>query len=321
MRKNLTKLSKLFLCSSLTLAHAESMPDFSTDDHEAVISSICESKAPLVIIDFFNARPTEYGDVTPKTKMIDLDNDGTQDLAHGDLVAQVAELTGKSVITYGVREDYNTFSEQDMVFALEDIAQLVEEKRMPKPAGIIYSSDVPLSIAEINGHLNEIGVIIDGKPPQINSKNFAHFRPYILSILNDLYERSGYPQYKEFNYAISRLHSMDIPVIVGAGNGYSTDKINIMALEGALPIGALKDDGISIAPLSNVNSLTTQYRIGYFNFFASYGGLDMNGDKVADIPASMLSNVDLFFETPSEPSVEALSVVSGTSFAAPNICA
>lgn len=86
------------------------------------------------------------------------------------------------------------------------------------------------------------------------------------------------------------LKEMGIPLITAAGNDYSGEYINLIGLHGGISIGALTYDGSSIAPYSNNNSLTSQYRIGDYIARATGDGIDINNDGITDFDQSLLSD-------------------------------
>ena len=98
--------------------------------------------------------------------------------------------------------------------------------------------------------------------------------------------------FSEESVKIERLDKAGIKVVTGAGNDYAENYINLYAIAGAVPIGALSHDGKRIAPYSNQNSLTSIYRVGDFIGRQVSGGIDINNDGKADFNDTLLSGED-----------------------------
>lgn len=240
-------------------------------DDAAILRTACASPAPFLVVDSFALNAADYG-VPAGSKTIDLDNDGIMDIAHGDMVAKIAELSGRQVIRYGIPYPHRT---EDIRDAYTDILAHIEDESIEKPAAVIMSLSFTLNRFGITNYVLEAANI---NPENIRERSAA--------IVDGLKPAS---QPYQIHTLFNSLNDRGVPVITAAGNGFSNDSYNFYGVLGAVSIGALTHDGAAIAPYSNRSSLTTEYRVGDFIIRKVQGGADIDGDGDADFDSSVLS--------------------------------
>jgi len=243
----------------------------SPTDNASTINHICNSAAPLLVIDNFKTRAAGFGINIPAAAAIDLDGDGIKDIAHGDMVAKVAELSGKQVITYGIVDH---FRQEDIIAAYKDIITRIKQNEIPAPSAIVMSLSFTINTRGITDYAKGV--------TDLSASNLQGKQSEVVSSLAS----GSIPEklFQEFH----ALKVMGIPVITAAGNGFSNDSYNFYGMLGAITIGASTTDG-QIAPYSNQSSLTSIYRTGDYIARKTADGIDINNDGIAEFSADILS--------------------------------
>ncbi len=259
-------------------------PEFTGD--AKTVNSVCNSKAPFLVLDFFSAQKPDYGHKTSE-HFIDIDGDNILDVQHGDFIKKVAGFSGKKVIAYGLQRKTKRLDVSIINDGLSNIITLIKNKKMKPPAAILTSFSASFYFGEIHQKL--------GDDLSLTPANIGDKKDTVISRLKEKYGKKGsdnpdvnsfYDSYK----ALKTLKEMGVSVITVAGNNYSKNIVNVLALFGAVPVGALTHDGSETAPYSNQNTLTTVYKTGDFISRKVEGGIDINNDKQVDFATDELSN-------------------------------
>jgi hypothetical protein len=262
--------------------------------HDAeVIAKVCKSSAPLLVIDTFRTRKPDYGVAQTGIPgmLFDIDGDGVGDITHGEVVAKVAELSGKTVLTYGAPDGRLMDVTGD---ALDDVIARLEKNTMPKPSAILIAITNNIDRHWLETYAESV------TPDTIGAKREALMR----MIEKHWKDNPAVPNHAR----IKRLNALGVPVIMAAGNGFSHDVYNSYGLAGAILIGSLTHDGRHIAPYSNQSSMVTEYRIGDFIGRRVPGGIDIDNDGKADFPSKMLSGKRSLAETYNGQAAQPLPV-------------
>jgi hypothetical protein len=254
-------------------------------DDTDVVAQACAAPGPLLVLDsFYHAQP-DYGVRAENAVLLDVNGDGAADISHGEMVAQVARQSGKPVATYGVASDVPGISDaQDVLTALRDIRNRVRQGTMARPAAIILSMEIALSIDALNDQLQarkDRHSLVDYTPSNVGADK-EQLAMDIIAVSDSPLERNLYDIFHE-------LRADDMPVIAAAGNDYQAGIINIFGALGAVSVGALTHDRMGYASYGNVNSLTTIYRVGDYISRRVSGGVDINNDGFADFTADSLT--------------------------------
>ncbi len=275
-------MGALALAGQLYAAEPEFKPELTDDDK--VVNTVCKSDKPFFVIDFFSTKKPDYGHTIPE-HMIDIDGDGILDIQHGKMVGKVAELTGKKIITYGLTGNPASFDIFSIIKGLFELTELIESKKIERPAAIILSHSIAYNLEKIHNLL--------GRDLSITFDNIADKKDDIVARIKGKFDEKG--SSTDINY-FHRLHElfgilkeMGVPAITGAGNDYS-ENFNLLGVLGALPVGALTHDGNETAPYSDESSLINVRRPGDFIGHEIPGGIDINNDGQVDFKTDELSN-------------------------------
>jgi|GEM_PF-1484403 len=252
----------------------QDIPEAKPEILEAV-ERICESDAPLLIVDAFSAKQPDFGVTARPT--VDMNGDEIDEIAHGDLTEKVAQLTGKKTISYGLVMDATGRGTSDLEPALQEIFQLIEGGIMPRPAALILSLETRITISDLREHGMEITPVNAGEKER-----------EIVEILDDIYGADDW-RLREYR-TMQQLIDKGIPMVTAAGNGYSENSINLLGAFNTITVGALTYTGDMLAAYSNDNGVTDIYRTGDMIIREVADGIDINDDGVADFPQGLLSN-------------------------------
>ncbi|PJB70899.1 MAG: hypothetical protein CO093_06545 [Alphaproteobacteria bacterium CG_4_9_14_3_um_filter_47_13] len=310
-------LTKIFMAATLGLALAgTALASESPDptEHQKTVQQICNSPAPFLQLDHFYLKKPDYG-IQALDAAVDIDGDLIPDIGHGDMVEKIASFSGKKVITYGISQSHLDMTANMIADQFFDIAQKIENGEIEKPAAIIFSISFPFSFKAIYQLL--------GTDLHLTPENILDKQNEIIEKIIETHEKNPnqYTQMvSKIHKAITILKAMKVPVITGAGNDSSPNHVNMAALLGAIPVGALSHDGKKKLSISNINNLTSVYKVGeVFSRRVANDDIDINNDEKADFPSRILSNkrmiIDIFYNNQTT-----FPLNQGTSLAAPAIC-
>lgn len=238
-----------------SLAHA----GIRTDQDEAIVSRVCASQAPVLVIDTFSGNPTNSAD-------IDLNGDGTYDIHHGEFVSRLIELNGQRVI----REVIGTpvFS-YELLEVLNSYADRLERGEL-RLSWINFSQGFTVEISLLNALI--------GAKDEVTEKN-VHL--YARRVLEELWTTRPKLKLKELDTVFKRLEALGVPVFVAAANS-GFKEVNLYSLfPNVLSVGAIDLNG-GKAPYSADNSAVTLWRQGSIKSYSTSEGIDVNGDGIAD---------------------------------------
>jgi hypothetical protein len=258
-------LCALFAC----VAIADGRP-VSDPGAEAVAQAVCASDKPLLVFDSFALSVAQYGNKSaPATVEYDFNGDGIPDGSHGDLVAVIAGLSGKQVVTY---ETSSLAFNRTLAQSFENLAEDIESDRV-KPAAIVSSV---ITVADLND-LN--AALPSGE--RLSQDTIADNKARVLDVI-----LKASPSMRQIGHALERIAAKGVPVFVAAGNDGGTSLINTLALFPSVrTVGALAPDGLKAA----YSSKGDLWRSGRFVFKKVAGGIDINNDGAPEFADQSLS--------------------------------
>lgn len=255
-----------------------------------IVDDICASDKPRLVVDFFGLNKPDFGVQAPYYT-VDVDGDYISDMAHGDIVAKVAEFSGQKILTFGLKTDSKKMDRMEVAEDFKTIVAMLRSGKIPPVSAISFSVGMPIDIAVINSFFHERSASSGERGIVITPDNIGQKKGLVIARFQekaawgDEYAKGILEAVDSYN----DLQEMDIPLITAAGNQYSSSRVNLNAIFGGISVGALTHDGKEIAPYSNANSITHIYRIGDFISRKVPGGVDINNDGVVDFPDAVLS--------------------------------
>ncbi len=291
-------------CAGMQAGNDLPLPPEPAAADSGIVEKACRSGRPFALVDFFAQRDPYLGHRSPATNGHSIDGDDISDVLHGDLLAKLIELSGKTVLAYGIddpEDKHNAIPIPKILDALSHMIELIRAGAMPQPAAVVIAVEERKSLADLNA------VFFEGRP-EATTDTIAGKKGEIASKFKDVYHER--PDYHDLYRLIRELKDMGIPLITAAGNDHSRT-VNLLGIIGGTTIGALTPDG-RIAPYSNRSSLTTIYRMGEITLRTEKEGVDINDDGEADFPWSMTSG---------GKGANNGARRNGTSFATGNVCA
>ncbi len=246
-----------------------------TDADEQLIARVCQSTAPVLVVDNF------AGDKTSGQPDVDLNGDGTYDVLHGDFVAKIIEYDGHQVV-----KAQTPVVVVDLLAILQPYLNKIKSGEL-KISRINFSQGFVVTFDMIN---QVLGLPID----TVNYNNVYEKRAQVLPAL-----AATYPSFHlmELAHAFQELEKLGVPVFAAAGNS-TFREVNVYSL---LPdvhtVGALNLKGEK-ASYSADNSTVTIWRRGGILTYSVDGGTGIalgNHEKsdfilsTPQVPQSLLS--------------------------------
>lgn len=232
------------------------------------VGRLCAKRDPVAIVDTFVS-----GSVPAA---IDADGDGRPDVEHGDVIGALYAAARFPVHRVDLKGERN----------IPHVAEVFDGLASDITSGRLRVSAVNLS------HVVEVtwtGLNADlALAEPVTAENVLSRRAELTEAVSRMMDRNDSPGFRNLSKAIGRLTALGVPVFVAAGN-HTPEKLNVLGfLPGVVSVGALDRRG-GKAAFSGDSTLVEVWATGEHVFRRVEGGVDVDGDGLRDIPASLLS--------------------------------
>ncbi|MBB3973585.1 hypothetical protein [Hansschlegelia beijingensis] len=254
-----------------SLAAAGGEPSrYATLEAERAVTAACASPAPFVILDTFAfLKPVNIDD-----EFDERNEDGAARIGHGDVVAAIVSVAHPAIAPYQIDPVFNV---RTLVRDFRRLADDIEAGRIPKPAAVVSSIVLPVSLREVNARATMRSV----------PASEIFFRRDELRALVTGDGAPGNP-YAEIDRQIGRLRAGGVPVFVAAGNTGPDDLFNVLALsDGVYAVGALDREGRK-AGYTSAPDLVSVWSDGYVVLTETAEGVSVSAGRRVELPGATL---------------------------------
>lgn len=255
-----------------------------------------DNEYKVAVVDFCNDAAAD----------IDLDGDGTADMAHGNVVANLIQsaFENSDVFTFDISQNSNYTTNERIIASLQYIIDEIESGECEYDA-VNLSLSSRITYADLS---KALGVTI-------NNDNVAQYSNKIKEWLHSTGAKNGYSTTSQVVKLLEKIENLGTDVYIAAANvnDGTDDELNLYTLVNASTAVGAKDKNGNIADFSFKNSLIDAWALGEIEVKKvkdSSGkllGFDLNHDGKVDIDASYSSG----------GSNSANAYLKGTSFASP----
>ncbi|GLK69351.1 hypothetical protein [Hansschlegelia plantiphila] len=244
---------------------------FADASAEAAARAACGSAAPFVVLDTFTfLKPANIDDDLPAP-----DGEAPGPISHGDVVAAIVAASHSDPVAYQIDPVFNV---RTLGRDFARLARDIENGRIAKPAAVVSSIVLPVSLDDINARIPlERGF----SPGDVNPR-----RRELLEVVTG--GRNPANPYTEIDRQLGRLRALGVPVFVAAGNTAPDSLLNVLALsDGVYAVGSLDQYGRR-AGYTSMPEMVSVWASGYVVLTQAPDGLSVSAGRSVELKGAAL---------------------------------